>query len=273
MTEDSPKGPPTPWDNLKTLGVVMFSVPAAVGLLDKYDEALGLSELLKQVVRNYRAVTEVIWAQIGRIVTLPPDFDVAFWSFFVLILTPVIAEATRNGLSGRKMAWGRPRFWGWASAIAFLGYAVAFALTAELGLALMDFFFFLAVFFPLMTILAVVVPAGLIRKDSSDRRRTAAWVLVFLFGLGVVWVAGRLGDWLFAGLYARLDILPASGPRDFAIFVSLVMAVVFACGNLRAPAYVFFWALGLWMLDTLSSDLLPAVRAVLDTALPPAPEG
>ncbi len=258
------------WPNTRKLAVAMFSMPAGIGLLDKYDDRLGLSDLLKRIVENYEVVITLLWRWIGRLVPLPPDFDILFWSFFLLILTPVLIEMLRNHATGQTWQWGLPRFWGIASSVAFLGYAVTFGTTAELGLALVDLAVFMLIFIPGITIIAVLAGAfwGTEKEPAPKWLKWTLSVALFLGFMMLSRFSGDLSSWLFSGLYDRLGLVPSGGVRGLAVLASLALAAVFAFGNLRSPAYVFFWALGLWFLDTLALRILPAVNEALDGAIP-----
>ena len=55
--------------------------------------------------------------------------------------------------------------------------------------------------------------------------------------------------------------------RGIALFATLCIAAVFAFGNLRTPAYVFFWFLGIIALDRAATEVVPSINDNLDQIL------
>ena len=61
------------------------------------------------------------------------------------------------------------------------------------------------------------------------------------------------------------------GAKGLAALASIVIAVLFAFGNLRTPAYAFFWMFGIVAIDWAATDAVPAINGWLDRVSLPTP--
>ncbi len=262
---------PTLLSNLKRLGAATFTMPPALGLLDKYEENLQLSDLIKRIVRNYEAVIEALWAWAKSVLPLPPDLDIRFWTFFILILTPALAEYLRHRYTGRKITFGKPGFWGIASSIAFIGYCVAFSTGGEMVAALIDYTLFLLVLIVLAIVIALLsdpISARLKRFKLSKRAQEAIFWIGFLGSTAIFVLILRVtAEPVAAIAYDFFGVPAQNGLRANAVLASLALAGVFAFGNLRTPAYVFFWLFGFILIDWAAHEFVPGLNDSLDQIL------
>ncbi len=271
------------WPDAKKLALATFSMPAAVGILDKYEQNLGLSALLKKIVRHYDAITAAIWGRIGELIPLPPDFDVNFYSFFALILAPVAFEFLRRRVAGRRMTLSRPGFWGIASTIAFAGYCMAFStqgiVAATIAVSLVNLF--AAAVFALALLIGWLVfrhharqPGPVARALAWLRAPGRRWPGLVLAGVGIaaaiiafLWWSDLLTAATTGLIHRTFGFVPEQGSLKAGfLFGTLILLFIILFGNLRAPAYAFFWAFGVFFIDYLATDLVPALNQAIDAA-------
>lgn len=266
-----PETRPTLVGNLKKLAATSFAMPAAIGLLDKYEKDLQLSALLKRIIRNYEAVITALWDWLKSVLPLPPDIDIRFWTFFVLIMMPALVEYLRHRWTGRKISFGRPGFWGVASSIAFIGYCITFSTGGELVAGLIDYTLFMLalIVFAIVTVLVTdPIEKRVKTSDLSEKVRGALFWIGFLAAIALFVLFVRFAaDPVAAIAYRYFEVGPQSGLRANAVLASLALAGVFAFGNLRTPAYVFFWFFGIIAIDRGATEYIPSINETLDTIL------
>lgn len=251
--------------NSKSFGIfkevlaITFATPASAGVLQSLDDRIRLGEILQRVVLNYNVVVDSLWTEFTNLLPFdwPLDQKLSIFSLFITcqIMGGIILARFRSDALDSRNTWGSISF-------LFLGFFTwVFAIPGNVVEAgfLFDLLSFLIILALLVVFLISVIPKiknvaglGIVLLLSL-----VALALIYSYRAGPIkLINGVMGQPTNGSL---VDWRAAMEQFAFAAYI-VALSLVCVRKNLRGPAYVGLWSIGVISINWLAIHVfLPVV--------------
>jgi hypothetical protein len=264
---------------IKEVLLSIFSVPAAIGVIDKLDDRLKLQEHLEKAVLNYRTISNDFWFFVEKVIGIDIPFKTEALTFILLLLLPALigvitADRSKwnyskqiDGYSFKKATrdvWKfrnqRDNQWTILSIIAIFFYGF-----------ILNVFYYLFVYF----YLSLVVIFGMWFMFTIVRVLKIAFLIIIgRFASGIQQLKNDIELYFYLilvfiiiVLLTQLDMINSNKISSvYDMFFGAILAIAIFFGSyatlrmrLRTPAYTLLWASGIFIINWAATTLSPAI--------------